>query len=160
MGVVDDRIKALGIELPPAPSPMGAYVAAVTAGPLVFVSGQLPRFGDEMRFAGKVDAEVSVEDARQAARLAALNAVAVLKAQVGDLDRVKRIVKLRGSVASSAGFTGQPQVVNGASEVMVEIFGDAGRHARMAVGVAELPGRASVGIEIIAEIGPGGRERP
>jgi len=160
MGAIEDRLKARGLELPPPPSPMGAYVPAVITGRLVFVSGQLPRWGDEMRFAGKVDAELSLDQARLAARLAALNAVSVLKAAVGELDRVRRIVKLRGSVASSPGFVNQPQVVNAASELMVEVFGDAGRHARMAVGVAELPGRAAVGIEIIAELAPKARVKP
>jgi enamine deaminase RidA (YjgF/YER057c/UK114 family) len=153
MGEVEKRLKEKGIELPPPPSPMGAYVPAVVTGSLVFVSGQLPRWGNEMRCTGKVDAELDLVRAREAARLAALNAVSVLKAAVSDLDRVRRIVKLRGSVASSPGFVNQPEVVNAASEVMVEVFGEAGKHARMAVGVAELPGRASVGIEIIAEIG-------
>lgn len=152
MSEVENRIKAQGIELPPPPAPMGAYVPAVTAGSLVFVSGQLPRWGDEMRFAGKVDSDLSPDKAREAARLAALNAVSVLKAEVGDLDRVRRIVKLQGSVASSPGFVGQPPIINAASEVMVEIFGEKGKHARMAVGVAELPARASVAVELIAEI--------
>lgn len=148
----EDRLRQSGIELPPAPKPMGAYVPAVRAGNLVFVSGQLPRFAGEVRAQGKVDAELSVDDAREAARLAALNAVSVLRAELGGLDRVKRIVKLRGSVASSAGFTGQPGVVNGASDVMLEIFGEAGKHARMALGVAELPGNCPVAVELVAEV--------
>jgi enamine deaminase RidA (YjgF/YER057c/UK114 family) len=152
MGKVEEGLKAKGIELPPAPSPMGGYVPAVTAGRLVFVSGQLPRWGDEFRCVGKVDAEVSVERAREAARLAALNAVSVLKAEVGDLDRVKRIVRLQGSVVSSRGFTGQAGIVNAASEIMLEVFGDKGKHARMSVGVAELPANATLAIEIIAEL--------
>jgi enamine deaminase RidA (YjgF/YER057c/UK114 family) len=152
MGKVEERLKSRGILLPPAPSPMGAYVPAVRTGSLVFVSGQLPRWGDQMRFVGKVDQELSVDEAREAARLAALNAVAVLAAEVKDLDRVKRIVRLQGSVASSVGFVNQPAVVNAASEVMLEVFGDRGKHARMSVGVAELPARASVAVEIIAEV--------
>ena len=154
MGKVEDRLAAAGIELPPPPAPMGAYVPAVSAGGLVFVSGQLPRWGDELRFIGKVDAELSLDQAREAARLAALNAVSVLRAEVGDLDRVRRIVKLKGSVVSSPGFVNQPQVINAASDVMLEVFGEAGRHARMAVGVAEMPGRASVAVELIAEVEP------
>jgi len=154
MGKVEERIKAEGIELPPPPSPMGAYVPAVTAGGLVFISGQLPRWGEELRYTGKVDSELSLDKAREAARLAALNAVSVLKAEVGDLDRVRRIVKLTGSVASSPGFVDQPPVVNAASDVMLAVFGEKGRHARMAVGVAELPAGASVAVELIAEIVP------
>jgi enamine deaminase RidA (YjgF/YER057c/UK114 family) len=156
MGEVEDRLKGMGVELPPPPSPMGAYVPAVTTGRLVFVSGQLPRWGDELKYTGKVDAELSLEDAKKAARLAALNAVSVLKAEVGDLDRVKRIVRLQGSVVSSPGFVNQPQVVNAASDVMLEVFGEAGKHARMAVGVAEMPANAGIAVELIAEIEPAG----
>jgi enamine deaminase RidA (YjgF/YER057c/UK114 family) len=152
MGKIESQLKASGVELPPPPSPMGGYVPAVRTGALVFVSGQLPRWGDEMRYQGKVATEISLEDAQAAARLAALNAVSVLKAEVGSLDRVRRIVKLTGSVTSAPGFTNQPQVVNAASAVMVEVFGDRGRHARMSVGVAELPGRAPVAVEIVAEV--------
>lgn len=154
MGKVEERLAGLGITLPPAPEPMGAYARAVIAGSLVFVSGQLPRLDGEMRWPGKVPADVSEACAKQAMRLAALNAVAVLRAELGDLDRVLRIVKLKGSVASSPGFIGQPGIVDGASELMLEVFGEAGRHARMAVGVAELPGRAAAAVEIIALIAP------
>ncbi len=152
MSEIEKRLKEKGIELPPAPSPMGAYVPAVKAGGLVFVSGQLPRFGDETRCQGRVDSEVSVEKARDAARLATLNAVSVLKELLGDLDKVKRVVKLTGSVYSAPGFTGQPGVINGASEVLVEIFGEKGKHARMAQGMAELPAGASVAVELIVEV--------
>jgi len=152
MGKTEQRMQSKGIELPPAPSPMGAYVPAVTVGRLVFVSGQLPRRGEGMTCTGKADAEVSVKAASTAARLACLNAISVLKAEVGDLDRVKRVVKLTGSVASSPGFSGQPAVVNGASDLLVEVLGERGRHSRMAVGVAELPGNATVAVELIAEI--------
>jgi len=152
MGEVEKRLKDMGIELPPPPAPMGGYVPAVVAGSLVFVSGQLPRWGDDLKYLGKLGAELDVEQGKEAARLAALNAVSVLAAELGDLDRVKRIVKVRGSVTSADGFVEQPQVVNAASEVFVEVFGESGKHARMAVGVAELPARASVAIEVVAEI--------
>jgi len=152
MGEVDKRLKDMGTELPPPPAPMGGYVPAVVAGSLVFVSGQLPRWGDELKFPGKLGAELDVEQGKEAARLAALNAVSVLAAELGDLDRVRRIVKVRGSVTSAEGFVDQPVVVNAASEVFVEVFGESGKHARMAVGVAELPARASVAIEVVAEI--------
>jgi enamine deaminase RidA (YjgF/YER057c/UK114 family) len=152
MSKVLTRLKEKGIELPAAPAPMGAYVPAVRAGNLVFVSGQLPRQGDAMRYRGKVDAELTLPEAQAAARLAALNAVAALGTAVPDLDRVRRIVKVRVSVASSPGFVNQPQVANAASELLVEVFGEAGRHARMAVGVAELPGNAAVAVELVAEV--------
>ncbi len=152
MGKIDERLAAAGVELPPPPGAMGAYVPAVVAGSLVFVSGQLPRWGDDFRPGGKLGAEISVEQGREAARLAGLNAVAVLKAELGDLDRVLKIVKLVGSVASAPGFVDQPAVVNGASDAMLEVFGERGRHARMAVGVAELPANACVAVEIIAAI--------
>lgn len=155
MGKVEEKLRAQGIELPPPPSPMGAYVPAVRAGNLVFVSGQLPRWGEEVRYVGKVDAELPLDKALKAAELAAWNAISVLKAEVGDLDRVRRIVKLTGSVVSSNGFTNQPAVVNAASEVMLKAFGEKGKHARMSVGVAEMPARASVAVEIIAEVEPG-----
>lgn len=147
-----DRNNKSDIELPPPPLPMGAYIAAQRTGPLVYVSGQLPRWGDEMRYSGKPGLDVSMEDAREAARLAALNALAVLQHEIGDLAKVVKIVKMTGSVASPPGFTDQPQIVNAASDVLVEVLGERGRHARMAVGVAELPANAPVAIELIAEI--------
>jgi enamine deaminase RidA (YjgF/YER057c/UK114 family) len=153
MGEIEKRMEEKGIELPPAPKPMGAYVPAVRTGNLIFVSGQLPRMGDDFKYQGRVDEEISAEDGKKAARLAALNAVSVLKELLGDLDKVKRIVKLKGSVYSSSGFNGQPEVINGASDLMVEIFGDKGLHARMAQGLFEIPARASVAVELIVEVG-------
>ncbi len=151
MSEIESAMEKKGIILPPAPTPMGAYVPAVTARGLVLVSGQLPWQGDQMLHPGKVDGQVSLEDAYQAARLAALNAVAVLKAELGELDQVKRILRITGHVNSSAGFTDQPKVVNGASDLMVEIFAERGLHTRMALGVAELPGNACVAIELMAQ---------
>ena len=148
------RLEELGIELPAAPSPAGAYVPATRAGNLVFTAGQLPLEAGELRFRGKVGDAVGVDQAREAARLCALNALAAASAQSGGVDGLSRIVKVTGFVASAPGFNEQPQVINGASELLGEIFGDAGLHARSAVGVAELPMDAPVEVELVAEITP------
>jgi enamine deaminase RidA (YjgF/YER057c/UK114 family) len=136
----------LGIELPEVAPPAGSYVPAVRTGSLVYTSGQVAR-----SWSGKVGAEVSAEDANAAARDCALNALAAIDALVG-LDSVVRVVKVLGFVASAPGFTGQPGVVNGASDVLAEIFGEAGQHARSAVGVAELPLGVPVEVELIVEV--------
>jgi enamine deaminase RidA (YjgF/YER057c/UK114 family) len=136
----------LGIELPAVAAPAGSYVPAVRTGSLVYTSGQVAR-----SYSGKVGAEVSAEDATTAARECALSALAAVDALVG-LDAVVRVVKVVGFVASAAGFTGQPGVINGASDVLAEIFGEAGQHARSAVGVAELPLGVPVEVELIVEV--------
>lgn len=146
------RIKELGITLPEVAKPAGAYVPAVQSGNLVFTAGQIPLVEGKLVATGKVGKEVSVEQARDIARICALNALAATKGVVGDLDRVKKVVKLVGFVASTADFTQQPQVVNGASELLEQIFGANGIHARSAVGVAVLPLDAPVEIELIVEI--------
>jgi enamine deaminase RidA (YjgF/YER057c/UK114 family) len=148
------RLEELGIELPATPSPAGAYVPATRAGNLVFTAGQLPLEAGELRFRGKVGDAVGVDQAREAARLCALNALAAASAQSGGVDGLSRIVKVTGFVASAPGFNEQPQVINGASELLGEVFGDAGLHARSAVGVAELPMDAPVEVELVAEITP------
>lgn len=152
----EERIAALGLRLPPVPAPVAAYVPAVRSGPYVFTSGQLPMVDGELVETGKVgtdvDADVSPEAARAAARICVLNALAAVRDLVGELGKVRRIVKVVGYVASSPNFTGQPGVVNGASELLGEIFGDAGAHARSAVGVAALPLDAPVEIELIVEV--------
>ena len=145
----EQRLKELGLELPEAPKPVAAYVPSVRTGDLVFVSGQGP-FGTGVT--GKVGAEVSVEQAQEAARVTCLNGLAVIKAEIGDLARVKRMVKLTVYVASAPGFVEQPKVANGASELLEQIFGEAGRHARAAVGVSELPFGIPVEIEFVAEV--------
>jgi len=145
------RLAELGIALPPVIAPLAAYIPAVRTGNLVYTSGQLPLERGELIHAGKVGSEVSPEQAKTAARTCALNALAAIEALVG-IDAVSRVVKLVGFVASAPGFTGQPGVVNGASEVLGEIFGDAGAHARSAVGVAELPLNAPVEVELIVEV--------
>ncbi|WP_068166361.1 RidA family protein [Rhodococcus phenolicus] len=145
------RLAELGIELPPVAAPVAAYVPAVRTGDHVYTSGQLPFVDGKLELTGKVGGTVTAEDAKAAARIAALNALAAVDALVG-LDNVVRIVKVVGFVASADGFTGQPGVVNGASEFLGEVFGDAGVHARSAVGVAELPLAAPVEVELIAEV--------
>ncbi|MGW6378508.1 RidA family protein [Rhodococcus sp. NPDC055112] len=145
------RLAELRIELPAVAAPVAAYVPAVRTGNLVYTSGQLPFIDGELQQAGKVGGAVSVDTAKDAARTCALNALAAIDALVG-LDSVVRIVKVVGFVASAEGFTGQPGVINGASELFGEVFGDAGVHARSAVGVAELPLNAPVEVEVIAEV--------
>ncbi|WP_188718843.1 RidA family protein [Agrococcus terreus] len=141
----------LGIALPPVAKPVAAYVPAVVSGHLVFTSGQLPMVDGQLLRTGLVGTEVSADEAHADARQCILNALAAIDAEIGSLDRITRIVKVTGFVASAAGFSGQPGVVNGASELLGELFGDAGIHARSAVGVAELPLHAPVEIELIAE---------
>lgn len=145
------RLVELGISLPSVVAPLAAYVPAVRTGSLVFTSGQVPMVDGAMAATGKVGDEVSAEDAYGYARVCALNALAAVHALVG-IDSVVRVVKVVGFVASVAGFTGQPQVVNGASDVLGAIFGDAGAHARSAVGVAALPLDAPVEVEIVVEV--------
>jgi len=147
-----ERLAALGLTLPPVAAPVAAYVPAVVAGGFVYTSGQLPTVGGELPAVGKVGGEVSGPDAAGLARTCALNAIAAAAAAAGGLDAIRRIVKVTGFVASAPGFSGQPQVVNGASELLIEVFGEDGRHARSAVGVAELPLNAPVEVELIAQI--------
>ncbi|MGZ4482604.1 MAG: RidA family protein [Gaiellales bacterium] len=144
------RLDALGITLPAVAAPVAAYVPAVRSGAHVYTSGQLPFVNGALAATGKVGAEVSAEQAKDLARTCALNALAAIHALVG-IDAVVRVVKVVGFVASAEGFTGQPGVLNGASELLGEIFGDAGAHARSSVGVAELPMNAPVEVELIVE---------
>ncbi len=148
----EERLKEMGIALPEPPSPVGAYVPYVRSGDLLFISGQIPLQGGELIHRGKVGAEVSLEEGQACARLCFLNALAQARAALGDLDRVRRVVRLTGFVTCAEGFTDQAAVVNGASELSVELFGEAGRHARLAVGVWELPLGASVELEVILEV--------
>jgi enamine deaminase RidA (YjgF/YER057c/UK114 family) len=152
MSAVEDRLAGLGRTLPGVAAPVAAYVPAVRSGDYVFTSGQLPIVDGSLAATGKVGAEVSAEDAKQLAATCVLNALAAIKAEIGDLDRVRRIVKVVGFVASTPDFTGQPGVVNGASELLGKVFGDKGVHARSAVGVAVLPLDAPVEVELIVEI--------
>lgn len=149
---VEARLVDLGRPLPDVSAPVAAYVPAVRTGNLVLTSGQLPFAAGALMGTGRVGAEVSPEDAREMAAQCALNALAAVRSVVGDLDRVVHVVKVVGFVASAPGFTGQPGVVNGASELLVAAFGEAGAHARSAVGVAELPLGAPVEVELMVEI--------
>ena len=152
-GTIAERLRQLGIDLPQAAAPVANYVPFTISGNLVIVSGQLCVWNGERRFVGKLGAGVSIADGQQAARLCALNVLAHLQVACGgDLDRVRRVLRLGGFVNCTPEFTEMPQVVNGASDLMVEIFGDAGRHARAAVGVSSLPGGVAVEVEAVAEI--------
>lgn len=148
---VHDRLKELGIHLPTAGAPAGSYLPTAQTGNLLFTAGQLPFVDGLLPATGRVGAEVSPEDAKEYARQAALNLLAAVEAAVG-LDNVERVVKVVGFVASADGFTGQPGVINGASDLFAEVFGEAGRHARSAVGVAELPLGAPVEVEAILQV--------
>jgi enamine deaminase RidA (YjgF/YER057c/UK114 family) len=147
-----ERLRQLGIELPDVVKPLASYVPAVRTGNLVYTSGQLPMRAGKLAGTGKVGAEVSPEEGSALARVCALNALAALDSLVG-IDAVTRVVKVVGFVASAPGFNGQPGVVNGASDLLAEVFGDRGAHARSAVGVAELPLDAPVEVELVAEVG-------
>ena len=152
MSAVEDRLSALGLTVPEVVPPVAAYVPALRDGNLVFTSGQLPMVEGKLVATGKVGAEVTAEDAKGYAATCALNAIAAIKAELGDLDRVARVVKVVGFVASDPSFTGQPGVINGASELLGEAFGDKGVHARSAVGVAVLPLDAPVEVEVVVSV--------
>jgi len=148
----EEKLAALGLSLPAVAAPLAAYVPAVRAGSLVYTAGQLPVVDGKLLSAGKVGAEVGAAEAAALARTCALNALAAAASAAGGLSDIRRIIKLTGFVASAPDFTGQPQVVNGASELLLEVFGEAGRHARSAVGTAVLPLDAPVEIELIVEV--------
>jgi enamine deaminase RidA (YjgF/YER057c/UK114 family) len=155
MSRAEDRLAELGLALPDVAAPVAAYTPAVRTGDLVFTSGQVPIVDGKVVATGKVGAEVDAADAEGYARTCALNALAAVKTLVGDLDKVRRVVKVVGFVASAPDFTGQPGVINGASELLNQVFGDAGVHARSAVGVAALPLDVPVEVEILVEVDPG-----
>ncbi|MFF7648570.1 RidA family protein [Streptomyces sp. NPDC007983] len=152
MTAVEEKLAGLGLTLPEVAAPLASYVPAVRTGPYVYTAGQLPLVDGKLGVTGKVGAEVTPDEAKELARTCALNALAAVKSVVGDLDKVVRVVKVVGFVASAADFTGQPGVVNGASELLGEALGDAGVHARSAVGVAVLPLDAPVEVEIQVEV--------
>jgi len=145
------RIESLGHKLPDVPVPVAAYVNCVRSGNLLFLSGGLPIDGDR-KVIGKVPADVSIEEAQEGARIIILNRLAVVKQEIGSLDKVKQIVALNGFVNSAPDFYGHPQVVNGASELLIEIFGDKGKHSRTALGAAALPLNVAVEINLIVEV--------
>lgn len=152
MSAVESRLAELGLTVPEVAAPVAAYVPAVRTGNYVYTSGQLPMVAGSLAATGKVGAEVSAEDAKALAATCALNAIAAVRSIIGDLDSVVRVVKVVGFVASTPDFTGQPGVVNGASELLGAAFGEAGVHARSAVGVAVLPLDAPVEVEIVVEV--------
>ena len=148
------RLAELGLELPPVATPVASYVPVVVSGSLAFVAGQVPMAEGRLLWSGKLGHDMDVDAGAEAARRCGLQALAALRASLGSLDRVRRIVKVSVFVASADGFTEQPKVANGASDLFVEVFGESGRHARAAVGVSELPLGAPVEVEVVAEVGP------
>jgi enamine deaminase RidA (YjgF/YER057c/UK114 family) len=152
--VIEERLGELGLELPPAPVPVAAYVPVRVSGGLAFVSGQLPFEDGVVMHPGRVGVEVTLDQARDGARRCALQALSALRDALGSLDAVTGVLQLVVLVSSAPGFTDQPKVANGASDVLVEIFGEAGRHARVAAGAAELPLGASVEVAMVAEVRP------
>ncbi|MHB1652599.1 MAG: RidA family protein [Desulfitobacteriaceae bacterium] len=154
MGQIEQKLIELGIELPHPPKPVGIYLPAVTVNDLVYTSGTGCRIqGGELLYEGKLGIDLSIEQGQQAARQAAINLLAILKVHLGNLDRVKKVVKVLGFVNSTADFVEQPKVINGASELLMQVFGDRGRHARSAIGTSVLPSNMPVEIEIIVQIG-------
>jgi enamine deaminase RidA (YjgF/YER057c/UK114 family) len=152
MSQVEDRIKSLGMVLPEVPAPLAAYISAKKTGQVIFTAGQLPLLSGELICKGLLGQDVDVEQAYQAARICTLNALAAIKGVVKDLDQIVQVVRVVGYVASTSTFTQQPAIVNGASELLLEIFGEVGKHARSAIGVASLPLNASVEIELTVEV--------
>jgi len=152
MGAVEMKLNQLGLNLPDAPKPVAAYIPAKQTGNLVFTAGQLPMVNGELISKGLLGQDVEIDEAKKAARICTLNALAAIKGVIGDLDRIKQIVRVVGYVGSVPTFTQQPAVVNGASELLLEIFGENGKHARSAVGMAVLPLNASVEIELTVEV--------
>lgn len=146
------KLTELGITLPPAPKPVATYIPAVRAGDLLFLSGTGPFKDGRIAFTGKLGRDLTVEQGYEAARLTLLNALAMVRQELGTLDRVVRIVRVTGHVASAEGFTQQPAVINGASDLLVQIFGEAGRHARLALGAAELPLNMCIELELILQV--------
>jgi enamine deaminase RidA (YjgF/YER057c/UK114 family) len=150
----EERVRQLGLRLPEAAAPAHNYVAVVQHGGIAWVAGQIPRDGQRVLFIGKCGADITLDQAREAARACVVAGLAQLRAALGTLDRVRRVLKVTGFVASAAGFNQQPQVMDAASDLLVDVFGEAGRHARSAVGVAELPRGVPVEVEMVVAIEP------
>lgn len=149
---VEEKLESSGLTLPQTPTPVAAYIPAIQVNDLVFTSGQLPIVNGELKFKGKLGMEVSTAQGYEAAKICVLNALSAIKSVIGELDRIEQVVKVVGFVASAEGFTAQPAVVNGASELLKELLGEKGIHARSAVGMAELPLGAPVELEMIVKI--------
>jgi len=152
VGKFEERLKEMGLELPTAPAPVANYVPAKLVGNLVYCSGQLPIRDGALLHTGKVGAEVSIEEGRRCARLCALNCLAAVKGAIGSLDRVAEVVQVRGFVNSAPDFDRQPEVINGASDLLVEVFGEAGRHTRVAIGASSLPRSTPVELDMIVRV--------
>jgi len=150
--MIEEKIRELGFEVPEVAKPLAAYIPAKQNGHLVMTSGQVPLVNGEIKYKGKIGKELSEEDGQKAAQICALNCLAAIKGVVGNLDKIVEVVKLTVFVASTADFTSQPKVANGASELIVKIFGDSGKHVRSAVGVTSLPLNAAVEIEMIVRV--------
>lgn len=150
--MIEEKIRQLGYNIPPAPKPLAAYIPALQTGNLIFTSGQVPLAEGKILFAGKIGKDLSEDEGRKAAELCLLNCLSAVKDIIENLDRIKRIVKLTVFVNSSVGFTAQPKVANGASELLEKIFGEKGKHVRSAVGVSELPLNSAVEIEMTVEV--------
>jgi len=148
----EEKLKELGIEIPEAPKPLASYIPAAISGNFVYTAGQVPLEGGKLNYTGLVGKDISIEDAQKAAKVCAINCLSVIKSVIGDLNKIERILKLTVFVASSDGFVDQPKVANGASDFIVEVFGEKGKHVRSAVGVSGLPINAPVEIEMIAEL--------
>jgi len=150
--MIEDKIKELGYTLPETPKPLAAYIPAIKTGDYVYTSGQVPFLNGELKYAGKVGDDLTLEQGQKAAELCVLNALSAVKGVINDLEKIEKIVKLTVFVNSAAEFTDQPKVANGASELLGKIFGESGKHARSAVGISELPVNAAVEIEMIVEV--------
>jgi len=149
---IEQKIEKLGYRVPEASKPLGVYVPVVRVGNLLFVGGKIPLVQGQLRYKGKVGKDLTVEEGYEAAKTCVLNLLSVIKTELGDLDKVQRIIKIAGYINSASGFTEQSKVLNGASEFLLEVFGDKGRHARAAIGVAELPLDAPLEVEMIVEV--------
>ncbi|UCD71154.1 MAG: RidA family protein [Syntrophobacterales bacterium] len=149
---IEKRIKGLGLELPEAPKPVASYVPAVHSGNYVFTSGQLPFIKGELKARGKMGSDLTVEEGYECAKVAVLNCLAAIKSVMGELDRVRRVVRVTGFINSAPGFGEQPKVLNGSSDLLVKIFGEEGRHSRLAIGTSELPLGSPVEVEMIVEV--------
>ena len=150
--MIAGKLQELGLQLPQPPQPLAAYIAGTRVNNLILTAGQLPMMNGELKYKGKVGSDISEADGKKAAELCVLNCLSIIKDVAGNLDSIRRIVKLTVYVNSAAGFTNQPEVANGASELIVKLFGEKGKHVRSAVGVSELPRNASVEIEMIANV--------
>ncbi len=150
--MIEEKLSSLGITLPSPPAPAGSYVHVAIAGNLAFVSGQIPVEAGQVKFRGKVGKDMPVEDGQEAARLCTINALSQLKAKLGSLDKIKQIVKVIGFVNCGESFADQPKVINGASDLLIQVFGEKGMHARAALGVSSLPLHSAVEVEFIVEI--------